>query len=90
MQPNPTPEEAEAATRIDAQLEARRLLVGLKDYGITVSFGTEVSQTKLHDAEQIEALLTDMLVKLRKAEATAEAYAELLKDLQQKGTLVNV
>jgi hypothetical protein len=89
MQPNPTPEEVDAAARIDAQLEARSHLSYLRQYSMTVYDGAEVQQTKLYDAEQVEALLTDTVARMWKGEATANAYKELLKDLQQKGALVN-
>jgi hypothetical protein len=87
MQPNPTPEKA--ATRIDAQLEARAMLSNLKRYGMTKYDGAEVEHTTLYDADQVEALLTNVVADLQKGAATADAYAELLKDLQQKGALVN-
>jgi hypothetical protein len=58
---DPTPEEA--AARIDAQLEATRLLSSLKVYSLTIYNGSEVEQTKLYDAAQVETLLTEMLVK---------------------------
>jgi hypothetical protein len=89
MQPNPTPAEVDAAARIDAQLEARSQLSYLKQYSMTVYDGADVQQTQLYDSEQVEALLTNAVADMRKANATADAYAKLLKDLQQKGVPVN-
>jgi hypothetical protein len=89
MQPNPTPEEVDAAARIDAQLEARAMLSNLKRYGMTKYDGAVVEHTTLYDADQVEALLTNVVADLQKGAATADAYADLLKQLQQKGALVN-
>jgi len=89
MQPNPTPDEAVTAARIDAQLEARTMLSNLASYSMTKYSGNEVEHIKLCDADQIEELLTTVVADLRKSEATTEAYKDLLKALQQKGATVN-
>ncbi|MGI4819908.1 MAG: hypothetical protein ACRYFV_01745 [Janthinobacterium lividum] len=61
MQPNPTPEAAAAALRIDAQLEAASRLSSLTQYSLTIYDGVEVQQTKLYSAAQVEALVADIL-----------------------------
>jgi dsDNA-binding SOS-regulon protein len=71
MQPKLTPAEAAEANRFDAQLEARSMLSSLKRYGMTKYDGATVEHTTLYDAEQVEALLTDVLAKGKEADHAA-------------------